>query len=239
MSLVLQPKAVLHFLLKVIGVLLVANLLTLVAKHGLGRGALFGLVPLFNFNDERNIPTLYSSVALLLAGGLLMLITHLSRQRGEPHRAWLGLALIFVFLSIDEMTGLHERATEPMRLLMHSSRGFLEGSLGLRAWVVPYAVLLMAFGLTYLRFLFRLPAQTRWHFMGSGLVYVTGTIGFEVIGSEWVLQHGEDNVPYALLYTCEETLEMLGIAWFVHALLTYLATAFAPLHLTMKKGSHP
>ena len=55
----------------------------------------------------------------------------------------------------------------------------------------------------------------------AGLVFVSGAIGFDVLGHrQWEL-HGRSNLPYVILYTVEEFLEMLGVIIFIYALTTY------------------
>jgi hypothetical protein len=60
----------------------------------------------------------------------------------------------------------------------------------------------------------------------SGAIFVTGAIGFEILGSGIDERLGETailtNLSYQIFMTTEESLEMLGIVMFIHTLLSYL-----------------
>ena len=64
-----------------------------------GNDRLFGLVFFFGLGAEQNVPTLYSSVALLVVAGLLFVIARHSRT---DRVYWWVLCMAFVFLAIDE-----------------------------------------------------------------------------------------------------------------------------------------
>lgn len=105
----------------------------LVLVFGLGHDRLLGLIPLFNLDGQGNVPAVYSAL-LLLCSALLTVIAVASRKRaawGVPH--WFGLAVVFLFLAVDEALSLHERLTEPLRSALNTC-GFFH-----YAWVVPYA----------------------------------------------------------------------------------------------------
>ena len=59
-------------------------------------------------------------------------------------------------------------------------------------------------------------------FLISGITFVSGTLGFEMLGGRQAELYGRNNILYALFYTCEESLEMIGIAIFIYTLLTYI-----------------
>lgn len=67
----------------------------------------------------------------------------------------------------------------------------------------------------------------------SGTTFVTGAIGFELLGGRQAFLYGRDNLTFAFLYTCEESLEMVGIGIFIYALLIYLAKQFEPLTVSL------
>jgi hypothetical protein len=132
-------------------------------------------------------------------------------------RYWAGLAVVFLFLSLDESASFHELTIMPLRQRLGAG-GFLYST-----WIVPAAAFVAVLGLVYLRFLARLPARTRWLIAASAVVYLSGTLGLEAVSGRHEDLHGFRNLTYAMLVTAEETLEMLGIVLFIHALLTYVA----------------
>ena len=95
----------------------------------------------------------------------------------------------------------------------------------------------MAFVAAYAKFLLDLPSRTRVLFISSGILFVTGAIGFELIGGWYADKHGTGNITYALITTCEELLEMLGIALFIYTLLKYIVDTFGSLSLSVFRNS--
>ena len=59
-------------------------------------------------------------------------------------------------------------------------------------------------------------------FVVSGLIYVAGAIGFELLGAWEADFHGTDTIRYCILFTCEEFLEMIGIVLLIYSLLSYI-----------------
>jgi hypothetical protein len=184
----------------------------------------------FNVDGERNIPTWYSSMALLLASGLLALCAaaaHLSRAGYVVH--WLALSGIFVVLSLDELLQFHEQLRSP-RVAALLPEVFA------RSWLPAGISLSAAVGLVFLRFLLRLPRRTARLFAAAGTVYVAvGAVGMEAVA--WVMGYHTDrasrDLTYVLLATGEELAEMLGVVLFVYATLDHLARTTPNLRLVV------
>jgi hypothetical protein len=226
----LCPQAAFNKNLYLIGLLLCANLLGIVSKYYFNQGSVYGLVGLFDFDTERNIPTLYSSIALLFSSILLSLIAFKHKKLELPYIAWFGLSLIFLFLSIDETSSIHERLSTPTREQFGTS-GVLYF-----AWVVPYGLASLIFIIAYTKFLFKLPKRIMVLFLISGFIFVLGAIGFELIGGRYQGLYGSENILYSIITTCEELLEMLGIAIFIYTLLTYMVNQFDGVVITIKNN---
>jgi hypothetical protein len=171
----------------------------------------------FDLNHEVNIPTWFSSAALLGSSFLLATIAVLKRKsRGRFVGHWMVLSAVFVYLSIDEVAMLHETMIRPMRHLLHA-HGILYFT-----WVVPAAVLLVIFGLAYIRFFFHLDSRTKLLFVLAGVTFVGGAFGLELVGGVVAEQYGTDTMLFMVLTTIEELLEMLGVTIFIGALLYYI-----------------
>ena len=88
------------------------------------------------------------------------------------------------------------------------------------------------------KFISNLPKRTLILFILSGLTYVIGVIGIEMISSNIasdLMEHSVYNLTYSILYTIEESLEMLGIIIFIYTLLNYISqNNFASLKITAK-----
>lgn len=85
----------------------------------LGYDHVKGLVPMFNVNQEQNLPTFFSVLLALSCASLLTLAALLTRaDRKGDVGYWFALALGFLFLSYDEAFQVHEHMVAPMRTLM-------------------------------------------------------------------------------------------------------------------------
>ena len=226
MNIELNAKKLLTFFLSIIILLVVANGFAILSEQYLNYSHIKTIIRLFNVDKEMNIPTLYSSCAMIVASLLLGLIAYMHAKKHDAYLAWAGLSGTFLFLALDEMTELHEMLVGPVRNSLNTS-GVLYF-----AWVIPYAALLLIFALTYFKFLFRLPTITRNLLILSGLTYVTGALGFELIGGKISQLYGINSLYYAISYTIEETLEMLGIAFLIYTISSYIGNQFP--NLTIK-----
>ncbi|KIG12869.1 hypothetical protein DB30_00936 [Enhygromyxa salina] len=158
---------------------------------------------------EGNLPTWYSSGLLWTAAlGLAMCGWF---EVGRERKWWLGLAAIFLLMSLDESIELHE--------------GFyglaLDGALFF-SWVVPGAAVTLVFGVAYLGFWLRLPPPTRRGFAAAFVVYVGGALGMELPLGLWFQRHGDENLGYASLDFVEESMEIAGLTVFLLAIASFL-----------------
>ncbi|MEG4446090.1 hypothetical protein QUB47_30285 [Microcoleus sp. AT9_B5] len=216
----LAPGAVTQFLLRVVTCLAVLSFLSQMSLYYLPEYPWREyLAKVFNVDAERNLPTFYSFLALLFSALLLGVIAYaknLDSDRYKNH--WKILSFIFIYLSLDEAGQLHEKLIDPMRSLLNAS-GFLYFT-----WIVPFGFLVAIFLLSYSKFVFHLPAATRKFFVAACALYIGGAIGIEMIGGYLFSTLGMESVPYLIVATLEEFLEMLGIVVFIHGLISYIKT---------------
>jgi hypothetical protein len=165
---------------------------------------------------------------LLTCSFFLFIIASAKRKDGKSYICWLGLSVIFLFLSIDESLMIHEGIMEKLRTVLNTS-GYLYF-----AWVIPYGIGLIAFLLAYIKFLFNLPHKTRLLFIISGFVYVSGAIGLEMIGGRYYELYGDQSLSVVILSTIEEILEMAGTVLFIYALTLYIDSELKDLRLGIK-----
>lgn len=230
MNIEITPRSVLAVLLFLIAFLLLANLASVVFELYGEFDDVYKLTNLFNFGSEKNISTLYSSFALVLCAALLAVIAVAHKRLGASCLPWFGLAVVFLYLAIDEGASLHERLTLPLRESLDTS-GVLYF-----AWIIPYSAAMGLLAMLYFRFLSGLPRQIMVLFLVSGLTYISGAIGLEMVGGLWADLHGNKDLIYSLIVTCEEFLEMLGIVIFIYALVLYIAEHFEKLTITTARG---
>jgi hypothetical protein len=183
-----------------------------------------GFVPMFSLSYEQNIPTWYSS-ALLFACSLLLAAAALGAQRSRASyvRHWWLLAAAFLYISLDETASIHEEA----------SRFFNLGGVLFFGWVIPAGIIVLALGVTYLRFLAHLPRRTRGQFIVAGAIYVSGALLMELPLGYWTEREGSHGFGYAAIDWVEESMEMLGVTLFLLSLLSHLGAqgyrvGFAP-----------
>lgn len=159
----------------------------------------------------------YSSSLMLTAAILLWSIARLARWHQDADVIyWRVLSIVFVGLSLDEATSVHELALEPVRDAVGATGVFYY------AWVIPALVLVPLFGLAYQRFLGRLTAPYGLWVLISGAIFVCGALGMEMAGGWADVTYGEHSLPAIVLFVIEETLELIGMTSFVIALMSYL-----------------
>ncbi|MCB0197563.1 MAG: hypothetical protein KDJ65_36795 [Anaerolineae bacterium] len=230
MRIFLNPKKVSLFFLVIVILLTVANIANfLVAFYYFGRTDISsGYFSIFNLDAEQNIPTLYASISILFCSLLLGLIAYVKRESGEHNYLfWLGLALVFLFLSVDESSVLHNYLSAPLR--KRGASGLLYN-----AWIIPVGIALLIFVLIYLKFLFQLPRKTMILFIVSGAIYVSGAMGIEMIGGLQKDTVGTGNIAYQFMTLFEEFFEMMGILLFIYTLLSYIDTELDDLSISVK-----
>jgi hypothetical protein len=176
-----------------------------------------------------NIPALFSSLQLVLAGLLLFLIGNKHQSNGEKYIAWIVLAAIFWFLAIDETAVIHETLGDPIRTVLNP------GGLFYFPWVIPYGIAVLLLLIRFSRFLIQLPKPINTWFLASGAIFIGGAIGSEMLSARHKELFGSDNISYALYYTVEESLEMLGMALFIYALLKYACITFQNVKLSVQE----
>jgi hypothetical protein len=173
---------------------------------------------LFDLRREQNIPTWFSSCMLLLCGLVAGLIgAHSLRERDWARWYWVGLAVIFTALSVDELASIHEYGNGLMRLFMRTSGLLYYG------WVIPGMAIVVAFGLSYLRFWLRLPTNMRLMFFAAGLLFLGGSLGIEMIGALLADIQGDSTFTTWMATQVEESLEIAGLLTLLHTLMSYVA----------------
>jgi hypothetical protein len=228
MDIKLYPKDIFKKNIQLIALLISASILGVITTYYFNYD--YALFALFDLNTEKNIPTVYSAAALVFASMLLTYITFIHKKQKLSYIFWLILALIFLFLSLDEVYAIHEKSGKYVKDYIGSTSGLF-----FYAWVVPYGVAVVVFIFTYAKFLFGLPRYIMNLFLVSGGIFVLGAIIFEMLGARQAELYGVNNPLYFILYTCEESLEMTGIAIFIYSLLTYIVNHLGAVTITLDK----
>lgn len=182
-----------------------------------GRSSAYGFVPKFDVNRENNIPTYFSSFLLLLSAGLLAIV-FMSKRRDRARYVghWFILMLIFIFLSIDETASLHELLISPLKHALNLS------GVWFHAWVIAGFAFVVIFVISYFRFFLSLPSRTKTYLVMAALFLVGGAVGVEFVGGAYLDVHGEWTLTYGIMTIIEETFEMIGVLFFIVAILDFI-----------------
>jgi len=224
----LSPSTIARVLGVIALLLVLASVAGQLSKFLLGHGHLKGLVPLFNLDQEQNIPTYFSALLMIFASLLLAVIAVLDgKHRTHDVSKWAILSFGFLYMAYDEAFQVHELLIRPVRSLLGG------GSLGIfyYAWIIPGIALVLVIALYFSRFLWRLPVATRRTFLLAATLFIGGSIGFEMIGGAWAELHRQPNLTYSMITTVEESLEMAGVIVFIYGLLVYLADNYKEVRL--------
>jgi len=212
----IPTKKIVRFLFIITIVLNILGLLRNIFEYVLNFEYGSDLLEIFNLNEEKNIPALYSALILLFSGVILYLISLNKRNpKDRYYHHWLWLSIIFFYLSLDEAISIHENFK--VRFLLEKDNVLYNDS-----WVIIFSILVAIFIFSYRRFLLHLPWSTRKMFIISGGIYIFGCMGMEVVGSFTEEFYGKASMVHAMATTIEEFLEMIGIVIFIKTLLSYL-----------------
>ncbi len=171
----------------------------------------------FNMDSEGTLPAWFSSIVLIAAAALLAAIAGLSRNdRDADWRRWAFLSAIFLYLSVDEATAIHEVFIKPLR------SAFDLGGVFYFSWVLPALAVLPIVGLYFLPFLLRLPRRHALRFMGCAALFVGGALGMEMVSGYFASRDGTSAHTYIAAAITEETMELAGSTLFVLCLAVYL-----------------
>lgn len=212
MDKLLQKIPLYFFIISAFLIFIQIIILLLNQNSDLSQDSLF--VRLFDLNKEKNIPAVFSSFGLFTAGVLLFLIAYYDSNLKRSF--WTTLGFIFLLLAYDELFAFHENLIKPVREYLNVT-GYLYF-----AWVIPYGIIVVLLLLAFYRFLNKLPVKTKRLIIASGAIYVLGALGFELLGGKQYVSDGEvQTFIFKLLYTIEESMEMLGIVLFLYTLTDY------------------
>ena len=210
-----RPAVVLKAILIAIAVLLALGMLSAYLARPYEDTS--KLLRLFMMDHEKNVPTLFSFVLLLASAALLTANAARPTRHSRTHRRqWIILIAVFILMAFDEAASVHESLIFPIRQALDTG-----GPLHF-AWVIPGGIFVLAMLVGYLRFLQALPRETAWLLVLAGGMYVGGALCMEMVGGIWAAKSGQHNLAFHALAMAEESLEMLGLAIFVYALLNLL-----------------
>ena len=105
------------------------------------------------------------------------------------------------------------------------------------SWMPLYLGVMAVLVLVYLRFFIALPPRIRAFFVLAAVLYIGGAVGAELL-SEWIGAHwGDQHLVYQAITNASELMEMLGVAAFAYALMSYLGQRGQEFELRFREES--
>ena len=173
----------------------------------------------FWFDDELNLPTLYSGLGLLFAAFLSFYCSLIKEIKKREKTFWRILGILFCFLTLDETVMIHERIEKYIYLFVIDKFDFVYTKEG--SWTVFYILPITLFSLFILRFLKILPKRILNLLKFSLLIYVSGAMIIEFLIFQ-ILGLDQGSYIYFFLSITEEIFEILGICFYNYAILKYI-----------------
>jgi hypothetical protein len=208
----LDPRRIFSIHLLVIAGFALGNV-PIAVMDGMGRHKLFGYSRLMRLEEEANLPSVFSALAIAACAVVAHAIgSRLSRQ--DPDRAaWSLLAWVFAFLALDEAAMIHELAN---RVGVGAARVGPVTYLG----VFIYVPVLAWLAVRLFAFWLRQEPPLRLALLLGGVIYVTGAIGLELVENELrILGWDNEDLPMRISFIAEECGEMIGVAVLLRAFL--------------------
>jgi len=188
----------------------------------------FDFVKLVDFDYEANIPTLFSSLILIIASGLFLVLATLSRiESPRDRKFWIGLAIVFLFLGIDEGAKIHEKIGDWFEQFVNAE-GYIY-----YPWVLPYVAVFLVLVAAYFKFYLRLPRHTQIGLFVAAAMFLFGAVVLDMLGGNEADANGTSTIYYSVLYTIEEILEMTGVIVLIRTLLIYMKKEFDGLAMIL------
>lgn len=220
----LYPRKAIIWLSVIAASLLVAHFITISTPYifgGFEHGLVRLLFSLFFLDGEGNVPAIFSTWLFLISAALFWITWRAAGRAGDSNRIWLVLAIIFVFLALDESISIHERLIDPLRLALGASGIFYY------AWIIPYGIGVVLLSIFAVPVFWRMPKNIRFWFVLSAATYIFAAIGLEMISGKYLVMMQENkDFTWVLMVTLEEALEMAGLILLVYALLLLLQNTY-------------
>ena len=223
-TITLSPRKAVIWLSTIVIFLIVAHLITIGMPYlleGFEHGLVRVLFSLFFLDGEGNVPAIFSTWLFLISAILFLIVWKAAGLNGNSQKIWLILALVFVFLALDESISIHERLIDPLRQALHATGIFYY------AWIIPYGIGVVLLAIIAIPVFWRMQKRIRFFFGLSAAIYLFAAIGMEMISGHYLVRMNEiKDIVWILMMTLEESLEMVGLIILVYALLLLLQNRY-------------
>ncbi|UCC57033.1 MAG: hypothetical protein JSU75_04655 [Gammaproteobacteria bacterium] len=225
----LRTKEFIVFQFSAVSILVLLSLAAYLFSYYTGHGRLLGLIPFLDVSEEQSLPTYFSSLNLLLSSVLSFVLYAIFRREGFiRYRYWMYLSLLFLLLSVDEASSIHEKFTQ-----LQKYTGILIPAIQTHSWILYGVLFTVVIGVFFIPFLVTLPARTALLMLLAGAIFLSGAIGVETLGAWFRYKNlaGHHDLIDNLRRLVEESLEMYSIALFNCILFREIATAKAKINI--------
>lgn len=220
----LYPRNPVIWLCKIAFFLVVAHLITIGMPYlldGFEHGLVRVLFSLFFLDGEGNLPAIFSTWLFLINAALFLMVRQAAGRAGDSQKIWLVLAIVFVFLALDESISIHERLIDPLRQALDATGVFYY------AWIIPYGIGVVLLAIVAIPVFWRMPKRIRFWFGLSAVIYLFAAIGLEMVSGKYLVMMNENkDIVWILMVTLEESLEIAGLIILVYALLLLLRNTY-------------
>lgn len=170
----------------------------------------------FGLDSELSVPTWLSAVLSLFVALSSYLVARAQHEQARKV-VWYLVVLLGIFISLDEVSALHELLLQGLHILANFGEG---QSFSNNAWLLVLPFIVGGFG--WLMWFFRrlLPSDTFWHVFTALGVYLGGALVVEFLS----IPVDKASLEYRIgLVVVEESLEMIGQWLLLRAILEHIS----------------
>ena len=184
----------------------------------------------FFVNNEGNITTYWKAFLLIIIAALTFVIASAKFAQKDRYRyEWWLLGIVFLYLSVDETSVIHEKFSALLKGLPDL------GGWAHYRWLYAGAVALIFLTIVFVRFYLHLDLRNKILFPVSVVIYVLGAAGGELFSGHYAQYYGTKNVTYTLMTHAEEFGQHFGSIMMVYTLLTYLVAHYSKIGFVSQK----
>ncbi len=178
------------------------------------RGHALGIARFFDADVKVNFPTGFKLFALAGSALLAWVIGRSAQAERDPWaRHWSHMAAVMAFLMIDEMAYVHQSLASYLDDHVHTT-GVLH-----YAWIIVYIPIALVIAVRFIPFVLALRADLRTRIVAAGVLFAGGSAGVEMLKGHLESVDGENSLRFLLSTALSDSLEMIGLAILVVALL--------------------
>jgi hypothetical protein len=215
-------------LVVVVPLLVVATFVSQVVKTQVG---VRSLTRFFDSDEKLNLPSVYKELTLLASALVTWAIAGSAGRAGDAWaRHWRWLAVVMSVLALDEAITLHQSVDTVLR-----DHFDLSGPLHY-AWVVVYLPAAAVAVACLARFWWSRPEGLRRSLALGGLLFGGGSGAFELVKGVVATDEGEHTLTFGLWAALSDSLEMIGLAILLLALLGELERRTRVVSLVLGGG---